>query len=421
MRVLVIAHNSFSRTSNNGKTLESILSMFREDELAQLYFSNNEVPDFDFCERYFQVTDLDVLRSLVTFSNVCGKPIAISGGGNEGAVSKKIFPLLKKAFRRSKFIRDILWLSNKWKSKQLLSWVGGFRPDCIFFLGGDAVFSHRIVHWLTSELRIPLVSYFTDDYVIYSGRRGIASKFNRWVLLSAYQKTIGMSDLLYVIGERMAGEYSRFFNRKFGAIMNSVDWLDYQPPQFDEVLLISYFGGLHLNRWRMLVRFAELLPPGCILRVFTSSEISEEIAVQFANVGIVFKGFLASDELPGAMSKSHALLHVESDDAENAALTRLSVSTKIPEYLISGRAVIGFGPAELASMQLLVDEKIGIFIDSFAPLEVQKEWLGAHLRSNILVDIGLSGYRYAARRMLRSDIAQSFRSDLELMLKGEKC
>lgn len=43
-------------------------------------------------------------------------------------------------------------------------------------------------------------------------------------------------------------------------------------------------------------------------------------------------------------------------------MTRLSVSTKIPEYLIAGRPVLAFGPAEVASMRILSDNRIGYVI-----------------------------------------------------------
>ena len=51
-RVLVISNNSFSNTSNNGKTLASFFKDFSSENIAQLYF-NKEVPDVEKFDNYF--------------------------------------------------------------------------------------------------------------------------------------------------------------------------------------------------------------------------------------------------------------------------------------------------------------------------------------------------------------------------------
>jgi hypothetical protein len=48
MKVLVISHNSFSKSSNNGKTLEALFSEFRRDNIYQLFFNDSEELDWDF-------------------------------------------------------------------------------------------------------------------------------------------------------------------------------------------------------------------------------------------------------------------------------------------------------------------------------------------------------------------------------------
>ncbi len=65
MKLLLISINSFSKSANNGKTFESMLRGFKCEELAQLYFSA-EVPDFDYCNRYFRITDIDIINSLTS-------------------------------------------------------------------------------------------------------------------------------------------------------------------------------------------------------------------------------------------------------------------------------------------------------------------------------------------------------------------
>ena len=62
-RILVVSHTVFSSTGNMGKTMMDMLSCVPSDHLAQLYF-HSEVPTQRVCERYFRITDKDMLYSV---------------------------------------------------------------------------------------------------------------------------------------------------------------------------------------------------------------------------------------------------------------------------------------------------------------------------------------------------------------------
>ena len=61
-KILVISRDCFSQTNANGKTLESLLNSFEKDELMQFYTGVNN-PDFEFCDSYFRVTDMQMMKS----------------------------------------------------------------------------------------------------------------------------------------------------------------------------------------------------------------------------------------------------------------------------------------------------------------------------------------------------------------------
>ena len=44
--------------------------------------------------------------------------------------------------------------------------------------------------------------------------------------------------------------------------------------------------------------------------------------------------------------------------------TKLSISTKIPEYCLSNRPIIAFGPTNIASFKILIENQIAFVIDS---------------------------------------------------------
>jgi hypothetical protein len=73
------------------------------------------------------------------------------------------------------------------------------------------------------------------------------------------------------------------------------------------------------------------------------------------------------EEVPGLQGKADALVHVESFDAVFRRWTRLSLSTKIPQYLMAGKCIFAYGPAEAASMQYLSAAKVGVTVSEEDP------------------------------------------------------
>ncbi|WP_157825277.1 hypothetical protein [Pseudomonas fluvialis] len=420
VKVLVVSHNSFSRTSNNGKTLEAIFSDFSKDEVAQLYFSNNELPDYTYCDRYFKITDMDVLRKILFLSKTCGSIPAESSLRN--VVGDKAFSFFKKKFKKAGFLRDLLWLSGVWKTKDLNVWCHEYSPDFIFYLGGDAAFSHRIAAYLSDKLNVPLVSYFTDDYIINSKPRNLFSWINSFFLRRTFRKTVDMSSLLYVIGVKMAGVYSSYFGRDFKFIMNSVEYLPYVEPchAVDSKFNVGYFGGLHLGRGEMILRFARLTPANIVIHLYTGSDVEPELYHKFVDAGVEFHGLVDSEVIAEKMKQFDFLLHVESDDSRNVELTKLSVSTKLPEYLISGRPVLVFAPSGLASVDFIVENHIGYFLDSLLPDHLVSSTLEDIIGNyESAVDVGKKGHSFVCKNLLRDVVSKKFKSDIcNLFLEG---
>lgn len=420
MKALVISGNSFSNISNNGKTLESFFGSFGKDNLAQLFFHPDH-PDFDFCDNYFHITDMDVLKKTFGLIRRCGGTVSRVSDSikiSEG-LDTVVFNKARNKAKNLALFRDALWSLRAWNTKELRNWCMNFAPDVIFFMGGGAGFPQSIARYLSDLLNVPLVTYFTDDYLLFPLCSNLLDKVQRYRMRRFYRKTVEQSSLLFAIGESMAAEYSAYFGRQFYPLMNSVPIQAYSAPISGKQVVISYFGGLHLNRWQMLVRLANLIDnkENIAFRVYTVTKPSDEIIDAFHTVGIDFRGGVTGQDLYDAITRSDILLHVESDDPFNRALTRLSVSTKIPEYLMSGRVVLGYGPTEVASMKLLSDHHIGVVIAS--------DWSDSAVRmtlNKLLTDtvyrneLGLSGYKYAVSTFNNSQIVEKFTSMMESLI-----
>ena len=76
------------------------------------------------------------------------------------------------------------------------------------------------------------------------------------------------------------------------------------------------------------------------------------------------KGTAAPIEVTSIQLDANVLVHVESFDETNRLLTRFSLSTKIPQYLMAARCVLAVGPAEAASIRYVADSGSGIAVSS---------------------------------------------------------
>ena len=79
--------------------------------------------------------------------------------------------------------------------------------------------------------------------------------------------------------------------------------------------------------------------------------------------GVLFKGFCNPEDATRIISSSFAVIHVESFDETYRQCTKMSLSTKIADYLNSGTLIVAYGPLEVASMKYLKDNKAGIVSD----------------------------------------------------------
>lgn len=362
-KILIISHNPFSKITNNGKTLEVIFSKFSKEEIIQLYFVEDKRIDKDYASSYFKITDKEVVKSLLSIeSKVKGTNLGT------GQVKKNKFTqLLIDKKHTFAYFRDLLWrIARPQNDIKLHDWISENRPEFIFFVAGNQDFSHKMTRSLSKKYNINYGVFFTDDYILYPQRDSFLKKLQYRKLIKAYHETISKASICFSIGEMMSSEYEKEFKKKFYPIMNMVSIsTDTETSINNKKFTISYFGGFHLNRWKMLVEFANELDSNIIdFNVYSSFDLTCEMSNSFKNSNIVFKGYVEGEDLKLAMVKSDALIHVESNDLINKSLTKLSVSTKIPEYLSTGKLVIGYGPADVASMKLIADNNLGIVIEN---------------------------------------------------------
>lgn len=127
-------------------------------------------------------------------------------------------------------------------------------------------------------------------------------------------------------------------------------------------------GGSGLNRHIPLSEIGKALKAlkidGLPDHIDVYSKITDNALLEYLNEknGVIIHDPVSYNEVTEIISKSLAVIHVESSDAQSKRRVMYSLSTKIPDCLASGVCFIAYGPAETASIQYLLDNDAALVI-----------------------------------------------------------
>lgn len=387
-RVLVVSHNPFSDVQNNGKTLQAFFEDWPRERVAQLYLTLDE-PSFTNCDRFYRVTDLDVLMDLLPGRSGAAGPVErrdwVADSEVKASLGRRpLYRALRKLFLArppvALLARSAVWKRARRDGERFRSWLDEFDPQVVFFQSSSATFAFDLVEQICRERGLPLLMETTDDYVT-PGRWSPFSRTYYRRMQVVYARAVARSHAVIAIGRTMAQEYETRFGGNWEVAMNSVESLPTTPPRPDDgqrPLVLLFAGNLGLERWRVLASIGEALEMlgaehGREARLDVYSIDAPEsgvLAALTASGRVAFKGAADTEALRTYRAEADALVHVESFDARNRHITRLSVSTKIPEYMAADRLILAVGPADVASIRYVREEDFGVVVASQAPRDV---------------------------------------------------
>ena len=358
--VLIVSMNPLSDTLNNGKTMASFFKSYPKEHIAQIYFSPI-LPDSEICDQYFQISDMDMLRYTIKKDSSCGRPLDVKKYSLDN--EKKDVETVKKVKKSqfSRLIREVLW-GNRWKTKELIEWLDSYKPEIIFFTAGDVIFNYRICEFIRKRYNTKLVVFVTDDYVLPRKTVSIFWWLRRNYILKNMRDAVNKADKFITISDYMREVYLDFFKKDSFVAVNMTDSMkDEHFRQKDGTYELVYLGGLHYNRDTVLIKLSNILKAlhdengiDVKLKIYSAQELSnKEIEkLEISNISS-FCGKVVGDEIKQVLNEADMLVHVES--FKNKYDTKLSLSTKIPEYLSVGKPILAIGPNDIASMQYLED------------------------------------------------------------------
>lgn len=375
-RILIVSNNPFSETSNNGKTMLSFFSMYDNDQVAQLFFKN-EIPSFRKFKNYYQLTDKDILffrkgkRMVET-----AFPVRDSNGKATNGNVSDFFRVL----------REVIWKVGPWKNSRLDRWINEFQPNMIFFCAGDSIFAYRIVNYIQKKWGAKIVTYITDDYIMPRSKDSFIGSKRRKIIWNKMSEIVSKSSAYFVISKSMNERYEKIFGKQ-GIVLNNAQ--NFSSEVFDSVfpedeISLVYAGGLHYRRFEPLIaikaaieKYNKESKKKATLYIYSNPDINSTIIDSLKGKYSKFCGLVDESELIKILNSCTIPVFVESFDSESIEATRLSLSTKIPEYLSLGKPILAVGPEEVSSITTLksvaycitdvdkINEEIFFFLNNY--------------------------------------------------------
>ncbi|MFF0152227.1 glycosyl transferase family 1 [Micromonospora sp. NPDC005203] len=428
-RVLVVSAAVFDRSTGTGITLSNLFTGWPGDRLAQLY-AEDRAPGPDAVGTFarFAPRNAPVEYHLFRQWERVRRPVravVLGATGAPGAagptgVARDPGPGPVRARLRTQ-LRAFVDLSPVRVPDDVRRWLREQRPDVIYTTLGS-IRMMRLAVAAAQECRVPLVPHFMDDWPTTLHTGGQVLGLPRLAVRAGFRDVLRHASYGMGISVAMAREFERRYGLPFAAFGNCVDAADFADPDrpapdrpVGAPVEVVYVGGLHLDRWRSLRRVGEavvrLAAQGTPARLTVHAPATDlaRYAGAFTGLSAVRLGrSLASDEVAGALHRSDVLVHVESFAAEHRRYTRYSLSTKIPQYLAAGRPVVGFGPAELASMAHLAAADAGAVVGTDDPAALVGALTPLCTDAGLRARLGGRALAYAVRHHRADQVAARF-------------
>ncbi len=364
-KILIISHNIIDSSNNVGKTVISLIKKWPSDLTYSIYL-RSEVRETMHCYESFRITDKDILKnSLVLSPNNCGSIIKREDTKKTENNNAYAYRVGNKRFPIISLTRDILWHKKSWGTKSFKEWILKISPDLILFVPNDYTLAFEIAEYVKDLTHSPMITFFTDDSFYYGYKTGVIDSLRRKWLLKLGRKIVSKSEGIICASTLMQREYKSIFGRESEVFGNCVELSSPLPSTKKDknTFVFSYVGNLHSNRWQSLLDIGKCLDimnsvsnVHYSIDVYSASDLGESILNKLKSVdSITMKGAIPPSKVKIIQELSDALVHIEAFDYKSKLSTRLSMSTKIFEYMARNVPIFAYGPEDISSISFLQD------------------------------------------------------------------
>lgn len=396
--VLIVTRNVWDDKAGTSSTDTNLFGNYNPNALSQIYIESKK-PQTKHCYNFFQISEYALIKRIWNKNVITGNFINLLNNNSVKASAefenKEQMIMNHVRSNRSlfySFAREILWLFNGWKSHEFKNYLDNNKVDVVFIYGSPLILMNRLQFYVLSRLKKPTAYYFMDDIYTYKSVKGSGTLnyVYKFFLRMSVRRVISQCQDFFVVSPKMKKEYDEIFNINSKILTKGIDFNDikYQPKPLNTPLKIVYLGQIIYGRSLTLISMANALKQinknsiKAQIHIYTGNYISKEIHNKLAieNTSFIMP-LVPYEKVSGIMTDADIVVFAESLDEKYKNIARLSFSTKITDYLSSGKCIIAIGGVDVAPIEYLIENDAAIVITSEMEIEeklryiIENPWL----------------------------------------------
>lgn len=376
-KILVVGRIAWTKDES---TLSNIFCDYPSDKISYICIETRN-PDFSRCKRHFQISEIAMIRKIFMWNIKTGNALTSEKTTIDFDNEKQEKRVLRhvRAHRSILFLflREILWWLGGWKSKELNKFISDSNPDIIFCVGDPLPLMNKLERFVIKQAGKPAVLFLMDDIYSYTTCHNIQNRFYRWMLRCQVIPLIKSCKAHFAISPKMKGECDELFGTNCVLLTKGIEKVADPLQQVHSPISIAYTGNLLYGRFGTLAAIAKTIERinkqgqcRALLNIYTQTEVDDvkRRLLDIPGVSYLHKPVPYSC-LSGIYEASDIVLFIESLEEQYKYVARLSFSTKLTDYMASGRCIFAVGAEDIAPMEYLRDADIGIQCNSLKEID----------------------------------------------------
>ncbi len=363
MNILVFSQNAWDDTNSFGNTVSNFFEGWQGDSFSHFYI-RRQMPMNLVAKTYYCLPVGTVFRKLLRKQHEPCRfrrediPALATRTRKEGEREKDLIQRIRqKKHLFTHLAYEALWESGIWLDREFEQFLREEPPDIFFAFAANAFILSPLIRYLQANTKAKIVLFIADDvYGQYERHRFLRGK----LLKKLFRDCVERADRLYAISDAMKTRYTALFLKEIHLLRKGCALSAPLPEKGNAPLRLVYAGNLLYGRVETLMKLADILArinqnkPRAMLELYSPTALSEKEEAHFLQTESVrLMGQRGYEEIKRIQNEADIVLHVESFDPAQIALTKYSFSTKIIDCIQSGSAILAVVPEESASVPFL--------------------------------------------------------------------
>ena len=267
--------------------------------------------------------------------------------------------------------REVIWKLGRWHTPELDDFLDSFKPDIILHSMDGYIHLNRVIEYAIDRTGAAAVGYIWDDNFTYKQSSDFGYKVYRYFQRKSLKSLAKKTKEFFAISSFTKKEADAFFGINCHLLTKPL-LCEPIAKKFDGILPVKmlYTGSLIIGRDRSLLRLSEAIKKinfkntFVVLDVYTQTVLSDEMTSEIQNEYCHIHKPIPQNEALKKQNEADILLFLEDIDGKDAKVARLSFSTKITDYLSTGKCILAIGNKDTAPMQYFIENNAAIVCGS---------------------------------------------------------